>query len=405
MQYLNNAMHSPRFHTGLCLCNIAVWLLAILPNIYLKGLSYTLVSLKSSAYCFVSCLLLFASIADFILFGMHKLCFYYLGLLVASERRLILSNFVKDNSPLMLMIIILGENDRNSIEAMIWAIVLMVFACMKAFCVIIITRLQDNKLRNLEEINKIIYFMNIAFILCTIGIFKEAGIGHLIMLNFESIFIFKDTSLAYYQLSKTKIIPGSTDLFLQILESLFKIIQWVQIAILYGDLFTTNPIEFLLIIKLHGYFHMLLTQTKQYLKYKSSIQQFMMKYPALSASELSVLGEEKCCVCWDLLNTGRSCKITCGHILHIECIYKWMLRNTDRNCPMCKQTFLQPDNNRNSVPWYSWFMRLLHRESRITEDDIRRLREVFPNLSEQEVIREIERTGSVQNAIESLLGD
>ncbi|OMJ68383.1 hypothetical protein SteCoe_34186 [Stentor coeruleus] len=405
MQYLNNAINLPKFFTGLCLCNLTVWLLAILPNIYFKGLFYTLISLRSSPRCFELCILLFASIADFILFGMHKLYFYYLGLLAASERSLIFDNFINDNSPLMLIIIILGEKNQNSVETTIWAIVFMVFACMRAFCRIIITRLQDNKLRNLEEINKIICFMNIAFVFCTIMIFKKASIGHLVILIFESVFIFKDTSLAYYQLSMTKIIPGSTELFLQIMESLFKIIQWAQFVVVYGELFTAGPVEFLVMIKINGYFYVLMTQTKQYLTYKNSIEQFMMKYSELSAAELSTLGEEKCCVCLDLLNTDRSCKITCGHILHIECIYKWMLRNTDRICPICKQMFLQPNNDRDSVNWYLWLMRLLNLENRITEDDIGRLREMFPNLSEQEVIREIERTGSVQNAIESLLGD
>jgi hypothetical protein len=116
---------------------------------------------------------------------------------------------------------------------------------------------------------------------------------------------------------------------------------------------------------------------------------------------LEELGDEKCCVCWDSLSSATSCKITCGHVIHVECIWKWMLRNTERKCPLCKQSFLEPNqgNGFSLLSVFSFFAR------RTSEEDLRRLAEVFPNLSEHELLREIERAGSVQEVIDNLLGD
>ena len=175
----------------------------------------------------------------------------------------------------------------------------------------------------------------------------------------------------------------------------------MHLAFSHGNLFSANPVEFLLIIKLQGYCYSFATQAKQFIKYRSSIHRFTKQYPELSPSEVEHLEDEKCCICWDGLKTGSSCKITCGHILHIECIWKWMLRNTDRKCPMCKQTFLQPEI-RMSSSFFSWIP-FFSRQNRRTEEDMRRLRDLFPNLTEQEILREIENAGSAQAAINSLL--
>lgn len=80
-----------------------------------------------------------------------------------------------------------------------------------------------------------------------------------------------------------------------------------------------------------------------------------------------------------------------------------MLRNTDRKCPMCKQTFLLPDDraSRSIFSWFSFFSR----SQRRAEEELARMRELFPNHSEIDILREIERAGSVQAAIESLLGE
>ena len=236
-----------------------------------------------------------------------------------------------------------------------------------------------------------------------IFVFKSLGAEMLLMINFEGVFILKESLLAYYQLSKNKEISGFSDLFLQIIETALKILQWLQIGVIHGNIFSTTPVDALLILKLQSYVCALYAQTKQYFKYKTSIEQFVKLYPALSSNEVQLLNEDKCCICWNLLNIGESCKITCGHVLHIECIWKWMLRNTERRCPMCKQNFLQPlEGERNSLA--SWINSVFRRSNQ-TNQDITRIREMFPHLTEIDIIIEIERTGSVQAAIDSFLGD
>jgi hypothetical protein len=117
------------------------------------------------------------------------------------------------------------------------------------------------------------------------------------MINFEGIIIIKESLIVYYQISRTKTISGTSELFLQIFDTALKIVQWLQIAFYKGEIFSANPVEFLLLIKLQSYLYTLITQVKQYTKYKSSIQKFMRQYPPLSPSEVALLADEKCCIC------------------------------------------------------------------------------------------------------------
>lgn len=400
---MNNSLQNPKIVKGIFLANLSLWFFVIIPNIYIKGPSNFLVSLKSSSYCFLTCFILVCSIALMFLYTMYILQVYLLGPLLLSERRLIFSNLIKDNPGLQLSLILIHEPLRNSVESLLWTSIFLIFAWARAGCVIIASRLNDNKLKNLEKFNFLIFIQTLSLVVFNLILFHKASFWILLLLNFEALFIIKDNVLAYYQISNTRTIAGSTELKLEIFENVFKIVQWVQIGFMNGSIFSTNPIEFLLIIKLQGYFMQFLQKFKQYSKYKTSIYQFTLKYPPLGQNQVEELGDEKCCVCWDLLVTGTSCKITCGHIMHVECIWKWMLRNTERKCPMCKQTFLEPEGpNNQSV--FSW-LNFLGRTYRTSEEDLRRLMEVFPNLSEHELLREVERAGSVQQVIDNLLGE
>jgi hypothetical protein len=119
MQTLRNLGQNPKFIFGVFFLNLNVWLLIILPTLYFKGPAHCLVSLKSSPYSFVFCLTLFCSLALVISYLMLLATHSYLGKLVPSEKRSIVSNFFKDNPPLQLIIIIFAESDRNSVEALI----------------------------------------------------------------------------------------------------------------------------------------------------------------------------------------------------------------------------------------------------------------------------------------------
>ena len=155
----------------------------------------------------------------------------------------------------------------------------------------------DNKLKNLEEFNLAIMFFTGLIITTNIFVFKSLGAEMLLMINFEGVFILKESLLAYYQLSKNKEISGFSDLFLQIIETALKILQWLQIGVIHGNIFSTTPVDALLILKLQSYVCALYAQTKQYFKYKTSIEQFVKLYPALSSNEVQLLNEDKCCIC------------------------------------------------------------------------------------------------------------
>ena len=403
MQGLRIRLQTPQLLYSLLLVNLCSWVFLILPNLYFKGLTNSIVSLKSSPYSLPLSLSLFCSLGSLLCFFMYLLSSYYLGPLLASERQFAISNFFKDNPPLMLCILVQGEPNRSSVEALLWSLILLYQSCCKAFCVVLRSRLQDNKLKNLSELNFTILFLTSLFLLLSLLVFKDLGFWMNLMINFETLLIYKECAQAHYQLSSNQTIPGTTELALQILETLLKLFQWLHIALTHGSLFSANPVWFLLLIKLQGYFYAMLTLVKQYWRYKESILRFAQQYPPLNGREVDGLGEEKCCICWDKLGNGSSCKITCGHILHIECIWKWMLRNTNRKCPMCNQVFLQPEG-REGEGIFSWIPFFNRQRSR-NEEGVQRLRELFPNLNEQEILREIESLGSIQAVIDSLLGD
>lgn len=400
---MNNPLQNPKVLKGAFLANICLWFFAIIPSIYIKGPSNFLVSLKYSSYCFLTCLILLCSFSFMFLYSMLTIQTYLIGPISLSERRQIFSNLLKDNPALQLSLILIHGPFCNSVESLLWISIFIIFAWAKAACTLISSRLNDNKLKNLDKFNLLIFAQTTGLVLCNIFLFHKAGFWVFLLLNFESVFIFKENLLAYHQISNTRTISSSTELKLEILENIIKIVQWVQVGFINGSIFSTNPIEFLLIFKLQWYFMQFLQKFKQYSKYKSSIYRFTLKYPRLRQAQIDELGDEKCCICWDLLNTGSSCKITCGHIMHVECIWGWMLRNSERKCPMCKQTFLEPEGQDNfSV--FSW-LNFLNRSGRTSEEDLRRLMEVFPNLSEHELLREVERAGSVQQVIDNLLGE
>ena len=297
MERLRTHIQSKNILYGLAIANISIWILIIIPNLYFKGLTNALISLKSHSYCLIICSCLFCSINSIICFLMYLVTYFYLGNPLASERRFVFSNFIKDNPPLQLCIIVLGETNRSSIEALIWSIILTYLACCKGFCIILKCRLQDNKLKNLEEFNKAITTLAFLFVFITIILFKELGLWMMLMINFEVFFIIKECMQVYYQLNNNKAILGTTELGLQILDTILKIFQWLHLAFSHGNLFSANPVEFLLIIKLQGYCYSFATQAKQFIKYRSSIHRFTKQYPELSPSEVEHLEDEKCCIC------------------------------------------------------------------------------------------------------------
>ena len=99
--------------------NVIVWGFLIVPNVYFKGFANSLITLKTSHYCFITCFGLFCSISILLIGSAYKLALWYIGSLVPSEKGLVFSNFGKDNLPLQLFIIIFGDPSRNSVEVLI----------------------------------------------------------------------------------------------------------------------------------------------------------------------------------------------------------------------------------------------------------------------------------------------
>ena len=97
MQGLRIRLQTPQLLYSLLLVNLCSWVFLILPNLYFKGLTNSIVSLKSSPYSLPLSLSLFCSLGSLLCFFMYLLSSYYLGPLLASERQFAISNFFKNS--------------------------------------------------------------------------------------------------------------------------------------------------------------------------------------------------------------------------------------------------------------------------------------------------------------------
>jgi len=151
--------------------------------------------------------------------------------------------------------------------------------------------------------------------------------------------------------------------------------------------------------------------------------------------------EEDCGICMEKMRTAR--KLRCGHCFHQFCLMQ-MILNKKTTCPICRQDLYNGNNNgqqrenqRNNIPPHIRHEDIIHDQPRIPaqnidnnrrlapnvlgnlmnnmfrpfafggsgavpmiqEQDIARVQEVYPNMTREQVVQEILRTGGVEQAI------
>ncbi|OMJ91597.1 hypothetical protein SteCoe_5857 [Stentor coeruleus] len=325
---------------ALVFLNIIAWIFLIIPVLIKSGLTHALKQLSSSPFCIFVSFSLFCSIFSLTIFLSQIITYIFLGGLTLSDKRNIFKSFLIDNSILQVVLIILRCPNPNSIEGLLWAIVYSNYACIKGMCLIISLRINENNLKNLSPFIKMLIFSTISILLLNLKIFAGIGFWNTLLLNFDAIIILKLLIQSYYTICLQNKIPALTDKILEIFDSALMISKWLHLEFSNGGMTSLNPLEFIVLVKLQEHCLIISKQIKQYFQFKDSIKQFNDMFPYIPKDEINILGEEKCCICWDLLNAEKCCRLNCGHVLHAECVWKYMTKSIDRKCPMCRKIFI-----------------------------------------------------------------
>ena len=65
----------------------------------------------------------------------------------------------------------------------------------------------------------------------------------------------------------------------------------------------------------------------------------------------SLEADADCPICFDPLQLGTGtlvyCRAACGTNFHADCIQRWMVQGSHRNCPNCRQPWWDPNKNNN----------------------------------------------------------
>lgn len=70
----------------------------------------------------------------------------------------------------------------------------------------------------------------------------------------------------------------------------------------------------------------------------------------------SLDADADCPICFDSLSTDAGntalvyCRAACGANFHAECIQRWMVQGSHKDCPNCRQPWIDPHNNNNTSP-------------------------------------------------------
>lgn len=321
-----------------------------------------------------------------------------------SETKQAWENLITDSMLLQAVVISVGDGNLNGCEIVIWALVFFYYSSCKVISITAKSRLANNQIGNLKGFSLISAFAAVSFMVFTFKLFYNAGLSMVILINYEGLLVIKESTLILYQLRQNSELSGGYELVLQLLEILINIGRWLHISFRYSDWILTSPIQFFIIMKLQVFIFNLIDLYRRYRNYLYSMKNFVKKYPALSTEETLNYRDEKCCICWEALPTKKCSKISCGHVHHIKCIRTWILNNTDTKCPLCNQVFLRPDVqiDRSILSYLHGI--LFSRYSRDQrERDLQQIRAILPNLSENAIRRELDRSGSIDETIANLM--
>lgn len=166
-----------------------------------------------------------------------------------------------------------------------------------------------------------------------------------------------------------------------------------------------------------GTAHMItvIKNAKQFLQEYKEFSRFEQKIRATMKEHVFEEGkEEDCGICMEKMKVAR--QLPCNHCFHQFCLMQLILqKRTD--CPICRSNIYtgQPrveEERKQEQPqpqprgldvgnlFRNTFIPLLRRnEQLVTEENIRRVQEIYPNIPRDQIIQEITRYNNVEQAI------
>lgn len=115
---------------------------------------------------------------------------------------------------------------------------------------------------------------------------------------------------------------------------------------------------------------------------------------------------EECGICLERMFVAR--KLLCGHYFHQFCIMQ-MIMNCGNGCPICRADIYtgkperaqRQDNTQRIAGNENVLAGREYINGQLPNAEIDRVREAFPNLSVEEILAEIGRVGTVEQAMMS----
>lgn len=270
-----------------------------------------------------------------------------------------------------------------------------------------------------------------------ITVFSKTGSSMLLLLTFECFTLFLDTiqTLIKYIIHLIDISRQGvweprgtyiyyTEFVTDILVLFTTLCHYLHILFIHG--ISLNLIDAVLFLHMRMVYNNLKEKIAAYRNYRRLAQDMKDRYPEVSTEELQAL-DDICPICHEKLERAK--KLPCGHIFHHSCLRSWL--ENHHNCPTCRYSLIEtsagpagparvPRDREhreeifrfNGPRWFSWlptiqvvserrFMPLENEQA--SQAAIRRVQEIFPNISAQTIALDLQQTHSVEQTIENLL--
>ena len=302
---------------------------------------------------------------------------------------------ISDTSLPLSFLIILGENDLNSVEVVLWLCIFSLYTALRICVSAAHTRLEMD---TAAEVDRLLWSLVVfagVFVGFTVWVFGAVGVSLMLLMHYE---VYEISLEAAGLLARKYSI--SLEIVLFGVAHAVALCQWAQFLVTYTS-FLGFPIQIFLFYKLARVVQKLQEDIWRYRGFHHSTQALLQKCPPLSRSELSDLGDERCCMCWEGLKELPCSRLPCRHVHHMysppsDCLRRLMMASNERKCPLCKQVFLESAD-------HPQFLILNITTQRGIDTAVTRVREVVPHAEETTVRRLLMQTRSINATIASLM--
>jgi len=216
-----------------------------------------------------------------------------------------------DNAVLQTLIIILGEDNLNAVEVLLWASILLLYTSLRVCLSAAQTRLELDSAARVEPLVWAVVVLTGSFMVLSGWVFWSVGLSLLLIMHYEGW----ELVLECCGLLTRKRSIGR-EIVLMGTAHAVTLLQWLHFLVTYTS-FLGFPIQFFLFYKLARVFQKLQEDGWRYRGYHHSTNLLLQRCPPLTSAELESLGDERCCMCWEALRESTCSRLPCRHVHHV----------------------------------------------------------------------------------------